>query len=1329
MLQAGCDGKETSASLLLYYRKGFHMKKRIIMLIAAVAVILALGQSAAAGLATFVPQNSSKVKPLYNGSYQDAGGRKQSKRSGSCVIPALAEYRHGIKPIKKGSGHTIVKRGTRLASSAVNRINKAVPSAKAATDRLIWFDTKKGMPKLAYTGFRIWDEDLGTYVRLYIEVAVIGVSTSHNQPDCWQEAGKPRAIAFTRTTNSYSFDGLPDVVVFGNGSADVRVSYYKATGADGDPASWGKGDAYKVVSNVTYRDIDAYQAISIKKSSAHGFTGLSSPVPQLKFGPYDGYYSVTSRSATEKETNDQKYFMGFNLEGKSIDMRYTTNQIDYPESNVAQNRLKAGKPSGMYSFFGTTTYDKKEPLVLKDPVKSVTDSDEKKVGYNTLKSTKEGYVYEITQEIPKYLDSSSSFSLKSLKFYDSLDSCLALRNSKSDIKIYSGSKDITNCFTNNSRIENGRQLVRMASKDTAAAKKEINCDFKGGIITMKVPVRVKSSEEILMRHRADSLRAGNNLAGSLHSASGSNYIMIPNEASVRINDSAAKQYTNTVRTRMPVTGNHDIIIKKTAAAAGGERIDKTERFTFVITLNNGSSYDCLISRNDGRTERATLKKNGTFDLAHGETLTIPKVPRSVKYTITERGSQYYSPSFTLDSGAGSLTTKTPGGSAGTGEGLSVTDIINTSASFEPIKYTFTNTRSYRHHDLDITKKVESGDTEKKFPFTLTLSDLAPDKTYVTSDGNKTADSKGQLLVEFELAHNESYFIKALPDDAKYKIGESGTKGYKARFEVTENADKVMAKNGSGDFGKGVSTPEETLKPAGADYDVSYDVYNDNRNLNDFVIGKTVVGTGADEEDGFTFEVRFSNIPKTGQHYKTISAEIYEWKGGKKIIETFPAEDTGSDSYAVQFELKSGWFAAFTDIPDKVSYQITEKGNDYIASYKGSGKNEMTNESLAEVSDANENAYADLGLSRDIPEGMSSKMEYSFVNKKEDVPIYNDLKISKTVTDGADGEFDFTASFTGLEKGRDYALWSEKGDTEYVLSAEEGRILVRSGQGTAGDPYVYKPGVPVEITRADGEKKTIFSDRITNDPGSLEKIQGWIDHKGGSYTARWIGGDGDGAFKGTITSFTSDRDGNAGADLSLSGDTSIETGGLPKGAAYQITERSSKYAPSYTIKRNNVKTGAGEGTEGAELTTKEQVFSQPEETKDHVHFINDRRSYMMKVTKKEEPAAGGDFSFLTLIDDLAGERYMVMRPGDETFEITMSEGGDITLSASNHSGAAGGIPVKMIRPADGAEKIFYTNADGKIPAGVFYDWLAKDQTGAFGFDMEWNGGKVKGHFGP
>ena len=68
MLPAGCDGKETSASLLLYYRKGFHMKKRIIMLIAAMAVILALGQSAAAGIATFVPQNSSKVKPLYNGS-------------------------------------------------------------------------------------------------------------------------------------------------------------------------------------------------------------------------------------------------------------------------------------------------------------------------------------------------------------------------------------------------------------------------------------------------------------------------------------------------------------------------------------------------------------------------------------------------------------------------------------------------------------------------------------------------------------------------------------------------------------------------------------------------------------------------------------------------------------------------------------------------------------------------------------------------------------------------------------------------------------------------------------------------------------------------------------------------------------------------------------------------------------------------------------------------------------------------------------------------------------------------------------------------------------
>ena len=1318
------------------------MKKRIAILITALAVILVAGQTAFADIGSFNPQKSSRVTHLYNPAFDRAGGEKNAV-AGSKIIPYDPTYRHGIKVIKKGAGFTKTLKGKKLSNSVVKKIGKAVPGA-TDVGRLVWYDTTKGLPKIAYTGFHVWDEENQTYQRLYIEVEVTAVSKSHNQPASWSEVGKPRAIAFTKTSSTYAFDGLPDVVVYGNGSADVRIKYFKATNASESPSKWGKGDhPYHVISNVTYRDIDAYQAISIKKASAKGFTGPKQR-PDLNFGYYDGYYATTADIGTNvKNTNNSNYFMSFNLDKSTIDMRYTTNQIDYPNSDVPREKIKVGKPSGMYSFFGTTTYDIKEKLTLDPPEKRVSDKNESHVLNNTLSNKNEGFTYEITQDIPKYLDYDSAFSLKSLDFRDQLDLCLAPTNGGKDIKVFSGSTDITKYFTNSTyqvKDKNGNPKcwkIKLDSKETTAALKAINCNFKGGKITVKVPVKVVANDNNLMSHSASSVRTSNDYYHTAHWVNGNKYITVPNEAhtlsmSNQKNASKKKQYTNTVTTKMPLTGKHDIVIKKIAATSpSGERIDEAKEFKFTITLNNGSKFNCEILRNNGKKEKiqTALNKGYTFTLRHGDTLTIPGVPQSVKYTISEAGNPNYSPSFALQQGASSLTTKKASDSAGMGEGLSVTDTINKATNFDSIKYQFTNTKTIHLHDLNITKKVESGDTEKKFPFTVTLSNLAPNKTYETSIGNKTSDSNGKLTLNFELANNENFFINNLPDEAKYKVKESGTQGYKARFEVTEGADKIVAKNGSGDQNKGVYTPEETLKTTGNEYNISYDVYNDNRNYNDFIIGKVSKGTGANKDDEFNFEVRFNGLPENNQQYKSIGAEVYEWNGEKKVIETFPVETIASNSYTAQFTLKSGQFAAFTDIPDKVSYQIIEKGNDYIASYKGEGKNTKTNEPLPNISDSNESAYEDLTISRNIPEGMSSKMEYSFTNERTADPIYNKLKIGKTATNGSEEDFDFTASFTGLEKNHDYALWTKKGTTQYSLIKENGHMFVRSGQNTAGDPYEYAYGVPIEITRDDGEKKTIFSDRLTSETGNFEKIQDWIDYTGGDYTVNWIGGSENDTFTGKISSFVSDSSGDAEVDFKLTDGVEKEIDGIPKDATYQITESGNLYDPSYVIKRNNIKVNDSEGSIGTALTTKEQTFDLSEETEDVVHYTNDKKSYMLKTTKKEEPVAGEEFDFLAVIENLTKDKYMVMKPGTGTFEITMSQGGDITLTASNYSGTIENIPIKLIRPADNAEKIFLTNSEGKIPVESFYDWLAKDQTDAFDFGMEWNGGKIKGHFGP
>ena len=203
------------------------MKKRIAILITALAVILVAGQTAFADIGSFNPQKSSRVTHLYNPAFDRAGGEKNAV-AGSKIIPYDPTYRHGIKVIKKGAGFTKTLKGKKLSNSVVKKIGKAVPGA-TDVGRLVWYDTTKGLPKIAYTGFHVWDEENQTYQRLYIEVEVTAVSKSHNQPASWSEVGKPRAIAFTKTSSTYAFDGLPDVVVYGNGSADVRIKYFKAT--------------------------------------------------------------------------------------------------------------------------------------------------------------------------------------------------------------------------------------------------------------------------------------------------------------------------------------------------------------------------------------------------------------------------------------------------------------------------------------------------------------------------------------------------------------------------------------------------------------------------------------------------------------------------------------------------------------------------------------------------------------------------------------------------------------------------------------------------------------------------------------------------------------------------------------------------------------------------------------------------------------------------------------------------------------------------------------------------------------------------------------------
>ena len=68
----------------------------------------------------------------------------------------------------------------------------------------------------------------------------------------------------------------------------------------------------------------------------------------------------------------------------------------------------------------------------------------------------------------------------------------------------------------------------------------------------------------------------------------------------------------------------------------------------------------------------------------------------------------------------------------------------------------------------------------------------------------------------------------------------------------------------------------------------------------------------------------------------------------------------------------------------------------------------------------------------------------------------------------------------------------------------------------------------------------------------------------------------------------------------------------------------------------------------------------------------------------------------------------------------------TVVITTEGGDVSGLPVRVIRP-DGAERVLWTNADGKIPADAYVTWVGRKQKGPYTFQISWIGGTVHAQF--
>ena len=199
----------------------------------------------------------------------------------------------------------------------------------------------------------------------------------------------------------------------------------------------------------------------------------------------------------------------------------------------------------------------------------------------------------------------------------------------------------------------------------------------------------------------------------------------------------------------------------------GNNTDANDYFAFDITLTDKN--DNPIS---GTYDNVVFTSGiATIYLKGGETKTITELPEGTKYTVTEKSGVYdangventTAENYTLSSvsGNGTVTASSASGTITDAEGATAV---------------FTNTRN-AYGSLTVSKSVSSGDTTKKFSFTITLSNTTDDSVL---NGSFAATSVGASYdtilfgagkATIELTDGESVTITGLPKGVNYTVAE------------------------------------------------------------------------------------------------------------------------------------------------------------------------------------------------------------------------------------------------------------------------------------------------------------------------------------------------------------------------------------------------------------------------------------------------------------------------------------------------------------------------------------------------------------------------------
>jgi fimbrial isopeptide formation D2 family protein/uncharacterized repeat protein (TIGR01451 family) len=198
---------------------------------------------------------------------------------------------------------------------------------------------------------------------------------------------------------------IPNIILLGVKEATFKYEYFKA----------GTTTPYDLATNMTYADIDDHQYVAINNDELSDGGGVFlDPGTMLDYGYESGSHIAYSDYDTQSGSNWLTAFGAAYRSGTNGVLLTFGNM----ESSVASSAGEVQKRHAFdYAWFAGGTYNMWDPTPP-DPYKTVADSDESAVDdkkENTLRDSRESFVYYVNQQIPSGIYSTcywSSFVMK-----------------------------------------------------------------------------------------------------------------------------------------------------------------------------------------------------------------------------------------------------------------------------------------------------------------------------------------------------------------------------------------------------------------------------------------------------------------------------------------------------------------------------------------------------------------------------------------------------------------------------------------------------------------------------------------------------------------------------------------------------------------------------------------------------------------------------------------------------------------------------------------------------------------------------------------------------